>query len=97
MAVDSSYLARVKMSLRVTNTTFDAQISDLIEEAILDLTSTADIKSFTTSTIDALQSGAVIAYVSYRWFNDEKYFTCYNDMKAKMALSGKYRVIPDAE
>lgn len=95
MAVNSAFLAKVKTSLRVSATTFDTQISDLIEEAILDLTKTADIKTFTTDAngYDALQYGAVASYVAYKWFNDTKYFDVYNDMKQKMALSGSYRVV----
>ena len=93
MAVSSTYLAKVKLSLRVTSTTFDTQISDLIEEALLDLTQTADIETFAFDQADALQSGAIIAYVSYKWFNDSKYFEVYNDMKAKMALSSRYRSV----
>ena len=84
----------VKVALRVA--TDDAgitgQISDLIEEAILDLTTTADIKTFTTDNADAVQTGAVIAYVSYKWFGmDDKYFQAYNDQKMKMSLSSAYR------
>lgn len=98
MSVTTSFLATVKMALRVNFTNFDNQIESLIEEAILDLTETADIKAFTTSDADSLQTGAVIAYVQYKWFSDEKYLTIYNDMKQKMALSGKYRsVMPDEE
>lgn len=93
MAVSTTYLAKVKMSLRVTANTFDTQISDLIEEALLDLTKTADIKTFAFDSADALQSGAIIAYVSYKWFNDSKYFDVYNDMKQKMAISGHYRSV----
>ena len=95
MAVTTAFLTKVKTALRVsfTNTAIDSQITDLIEEAILDLTATADIKTFTSADADALQTGAVIAYVSYKWFGDEKYFTAYNDMKTKMALSGKYRSV----
>ena len=95
MAVTTAFLTKVKTALRVsfTNTAIDSQISDLIEEAILDLTATADIKTFTSADADALQTGAVIAYVSYKWYGDEKYFTAYNDMKTKMALSGKYRSV----
>lgn len=95
MAVNSAFLAKVKTSLRVSVNVFDSQISDLVEEAILDLTKTADIKTFSTDAggYDQLQYGAVIAYVAYKWFNDEKYFTVYNDMKQKMALSGDYRVV----
>lgn len=93
MAVSTTYLAKVKMSLRVTSNTFDTQISDLIEEALLDLTKTADIKTFAFDSADALQSGAIIAYVAYKWFNDVKYFDVYNDMKQKMAISGHYRSV----
>jgi len=98
MAVTAAFLAKVKTALRVSFNNLDSQITDLIEEAILDLTATADIKSFTSANADALQQGAVIAYVSYKWFNDDKYFVAYNDMKEKMALSGAYRsVMPDEE
>lgn len=98
MAVTAAFLAKVKMALRVNFTTLDTQIEDLIEEAILDLTATADIKTFTSADADQMQTGAVIAYVAYKWFGEEKYFTSYNDMKQKMALSGKYRsVMTDEE
>lgn len=93
MAVDTAFLNKVKSSLRVSFNNLDSQIESLIEEAILDMTSTADIKSFTSSDADPMQTGAVIAYVSYKWFNEEKYFTSYNDMKTKMALSSKYRAV----
>lgn len=99
MAVTETFLKKVKVALRVsyTNTDIDNQISDLIEEAILDLTATADIKSFTSADADPIQTGAVISYVSYKWFNEEKFFVAYNDMKQKMALSGKYRSVATNE
>lgn len=98
MAVTAAFLAKVKLALRVNFTTLDTQIEDLIEEAILDLTATADIKTFTSANADQMQTGAVIAYVAYKWFNEDKYFVSYNDMKQKMALSGKYRsVMTDEE
>ena len=98
MAVTDTFKAKVKTALRVSFNNFDSQITDLIESAILDLTETADIKTFTTADADALQTDAVIAYVQYRWFDDDKYFTIYNDMKAKMAISEKYRsVMPNEE
>ena len=97
MAVDTAFLSKVKTALRVSFNNLDGQISDLIEEAILDLTATADIKSFTSSDADPMQTGAVISYVSYKWFNDEKYLTSYNDMKTKMALSGQYRSVANDE
>lgn len=97
MAVDTAFLSKVKTALRVSFNNLDSQISDLIEEAILDLTATADIKTFDSSSADPMQTGAVISYVSYKWFGDEKYLTSYNDMKTKMALSGKYRSVANDE
>lgn len=97
MAVSASFLAKVKTSLRISFNNLDDEITSLIEEAILDLTETADIKPFTTDNADALQSGAVISYVSYRYFNDDSYFKAYNDMKEKLALSGKYRGVAPYE
>ena len=95
MAVTETFLKKVKVALRITytNADIDGQISDLIEEAILDLTATADIKTFTTADADPMQTGAVISYVSYKWYNEDKYFVAYNDMKNKMAVSGKYRSV----
>lgn len=98
MAVDATFLAKTKLELGVSYNNLDSVITDLIEEAILDLTATADIKSFTTSTADQLQQGAVILYVKWRWYGDDKYLTNYNDIKQKMALSGTYRsVVIDEE
>ena len=93
MAVTTAFLTKVKTAIRVSYNNLDSQITDLIDEAILDLTATADIKPFTTSDADAMQTGAVIAYVSYKWFNDDRFFAAYNDMKTKMALSGSYRSV----
>jgi len=92
MAVSSAFLGKVKLALRISSTSFDSQISDLIEEAILAAPTTADIRTFTTDNADAVQTGAVIAYVSYKWFGmDDKYFQAYNDQKMKMSLSSAYR------
>lgn len=93
MAVNANFLNKVKLAIRIKSSSFDSQITDLIEEAILDLTKTADIKDFTTEAngYDAMQLGAVIAYVSYKWYNDDKYLAVYNDQKMKMCTSSHYR------
>ena len=92
-----TFLEKVKLALRISSTSFDSQINDLIDAAILDLTKFADIKTFTTLTADAMQTNAVIAYVSYNWFKDEKYLTAYNNLKMQMSTSSYYRpeVVPD--
>lgn len=97
MAVPTTYLAKVKMALRISSDAFDSQLTDLCEEALLDLTKTADVKTFDFTNIDALQSGAIISYVAYRWFDDEKYFRAYNDLKEKMLLSTAYGVKEEGE
>lgn len=95
--VSATFMSKVKMNLRVTSDAFDAQIQDLIDEAILDLTKTSDIETFSVDSLDALQAGAVVAYIKYKWFNEEKFFKSYNDMKQKMALSSYYRGDSDDE
>ena len=84
-------LDKVKLALRISSTSFDSQINDLIDAAILDLTKFADIKTFTTTTADAVQTNAIIAYVSYNWFKDEKFLRAYNDLKMQMSTSSYYR------
>lgn len=86
-----TFLEKVKLALRISSTSFDSQLNDLIDAAILDLTKFADIKAFTTSTADALQTNAVIAYVSYNWYKDEKYLEAYNNLKMQMSTSSYYR------
>lgn len=98
MAVSATFLAEVKKEIGVSFNNLDTQIERLIEAAILDLTATADIKTFTSADADALQTGAVICYVKYMWFNDSKYKIAYDDIKEQMAVSGKYRsVMPNEE
>ena len=98
MPQTQTMLEKVKLALRISSTSFDSQINDLIDAAILDLTKFADIKEFTTTNADAIQTNAVIAYVSYNWFKDEKYLSAYNNLKMQMSTSSFYRpseVVPD--
>lgn len=94
-----SMLEKVKLALRISSTSFDSQINDLIDAAILDLTKFADIATFTTTNADALQTNAVIAYVAYnRYGKDAKYKAAYDDLKMQMSTSSAYRpseVVPD--
>jgi len=91
MSVSPTFLAKVKLALRKTDDDgFDSEIVDLIDEAIADLTSTANIKPFTSDNADSYQRGAVICYVQYKWYKDEKFLVMYNDHKSKMAVSSVY-------
>jgi len=99
MPQTQTMLEKVKLALRISSTSLDTQINDLIDAAILDMTKFADIKTFTTTTADALQTNAIIAYVSYKWYGeDTKYLEAYNNLKMQMSTSSYYRpaeVVPD--
>lgn len=73
------------------------QITGYINEAITDLTKTADIKSFTAETADDFQKGAVKIYCQIRWWESLGEYTraaalkpSYADFKATMAMSSEY-------
>lgn len=101
----------VKVALRVV--TDDAgitgQISDLIEEAKLDLIHTANINPAAVATPDALVKGAIKCYCGAVWSDDDdeaqRLKSCYDDYKAKLAMSTQYgtyepepqEVTPDEE
>lgn len=86
----------VKVALRVC--TDDAgitgQISDLIEEAKLDLSKTADISAAAVAAPDALVKGAIKCYCGSMWSDDpdeaDRLKKCYDDYKAKLAMSSAY-------
>ena len=86
----------VKVALRVcTNDAgITGQISDMIEEAKLDLCRTADISSASVNNPDALVKGAIKCYCSYVWTDDDlekqRLKACYDDYKAKLAMSSEY-------
>ena len=84
-------LTRVSASI---DTNLDTEIQRYINAAILDLTETTDILSFTATDADALQKEAIIAYALYSFEKDsvrkDKYKVAYDDLKTKMSMSSKY-------
>ena len=86
----------VKTALRVSTSDADitGQISDLIEEAKLDLQHTADVSASKIATPDALIKGAIKCYCAYIWTEDpnekDRLRSCYDDYKAKLAMSSEY-------
>lgn len=88
-------LDEAKTALRLTtnDTALTAEVQRLIDEAVIDLTVSADIKAININSLDAYEKGAIITYVKWKWFEDDKYRAPYEDIKAKMALSYKYRDI----
>lgn len=87
-------LTRIDTSLGVA---VDTEIQRYIDAAILDLTETTDIITFTAAEADALQKEAIIAYALYAFEKDatrkDKYKSAYDDLKEKMCLSSKYSTL----
>lgn len=87
-----------KTALRVSTTDagITAQIERLIEEAKLDLCRTADVGGayVMTDEPDALIKGAILCYVGFVWTTDPnekiRLKSCYDDYKAKLAMSSAY-------
>ena len=94
MAVSSAFLGKVKLALRISSTSFDSQISDLIEEAKLDLSKTANISAAAVAAPDALVKGAIKCYCGSMWSDDpdeaDRLKKCYDDYKAKLSMSSAY-------
>lgn len=87
-------LTRLEATL---STATETEFQRYVDAAILDLTQTTDIKSFTAASADALQREAVIAYALYSFEKDsvrkEKYKVAYDDLKEKMSLSSHYSTL----
>ena len=87
-------LTRIDTSL---GTSVETEFTRYINAAILDLSETTDIISFTAESADALQKEAIIAYALYSFEKDttrkEKYKVAYDDLKTKMLLSSKYSTL----
>lgn len=79
----------------------ETEFQRYIDAAILDLTSTTDIKPFTAAEADALQKEAIIAYCHYRYELDvtrkEEYKKSYDDLKEQLLMSSKYSTLGKAE
>ena len=86
----------VKVALRVCtdDAGINAQIADMIEEAKLDLSKTANISAAAVAAPDALIKGAIKCYCGSMWSDDpdeaDRLKKCYDDYKAKLAMSSAY-------
>lgn len=87
-------LNSVKLSLRISNSFFDNEISDLIEAAKLDL-GIAGVENLETQ--DSLVKRAITIYVKahFGWDNPdaERLERSYVLLKQHLALSGEYNVV----
>lgn len=87
---DSTILAAVKLSLRITTTAFDSEISDLIDAALLDLGVAGVTEDDTTN---ALIRRAVTTYVRLHFGQPDDYDrlkASYDEQKAQMSMSTGY-------
>lgn len=92
-----AFIDEVRFSLRITvsnNTALNTEIQRWIDEAILDLTKTTDINTFTTSTADALLKGAIIDYCHFKYEADpnikKSYKDSYDSAKTQLLMSSAY-------
>ena len=83
-------LEKVKMALRITTTAYDAELTDLIESAKLDLSIAGVVLP---PTIDALVTRAVITYCKMSFGIPEDYDrlkASYDEQKAQLATATGY-------
>lgn len=84
--------AKTRLRITVDNPAINAEIQDYIESAILDLTKTADIATFTEP--DALLKQAIFTYVKAKWTKDlnesEKLMASYDSQKSTLLMSSEY-------
>lgn len=75
----------------------ETELQRYIDSAILDLTTTTDIKPFTADEADALLKEAIISYALYSFEKDstrkDKYKVAYDDLKTKLSLSSHYSTL----
>lgn len=83
-------LERVKLALRITSETFDAELTGLIMSAQLDLGVAGVVLP---STLDELCTTAVITYCKMNFGNPENYDRlkkAYDEQKAQLGMASGY-------
>lgn len=83
-------LERVKLALRITSETFDAELTGLITSAQLDLGVAGVVLP---STLDELCTTAVITYCKMNFGNPENYDRlkkAYDEQKAQLGMASGY-------
>lgn len=83
-------LEKVKMALRITTTAYDAELTDLIESAKLDMSIAGVVLP---PAIDALVTKAIITYCKMSFGIPEDYDrlkASYDEQKAQLATATGY-------
>lgn len=87
-------LEKIKKSLRITHTSLDDEIRDLINAALADLRISGVVNLLET---DPLIIRAVTVYCKANFGldnpNSEKYQASYESLKNHLSLSGEYNVV----
>jgi len=87
---DTQILASVKMALPITTTAYDSEIQELIDSAVLDLT-TAGVEI--PSTIDGLMLTAIKTYCRMHFgapANYDQLKASYDEQKAQLGMRTGY-------
>lgn len=86
-------LAAVKLSLRITTTAFDSELTDLINAALLDMGIAGITKITVAETTDALIRRAVITYCRLHFGQPDDYDrlkASYDEQKAQLSMATGY-------
>jgi uncharacterized membrane protein len=92
----TAMLSAAKLALRVTTQAFDAEITDLIDAAILDM-GVAGVTN--DDTTDALIKRAVITYVRMHFGQPDDYErlkAAYDEQKAQLSMASGYTTWTEA-
>lgn len=88
----TTMLANVKAAMRITVTAYDAEITSLINAAVLDL----GIAGITVpDAIDALVTRAIITYCRCNFGSPDDYDrlkAAYDEQKAQLQMSSNYHI-----
>lgn len=94
MAIGQTYLASVRLYMRLTAKTFDSELTDLINAARADMVLGGVLEDRASDENDPLVLRAVAAYVKAEFGLDnadsEKYRAAYNDLKTRLMLADAY-------
>ena len=89
-----SMLADVKIALRITNSAYDVEITDLIAAARQDLILSGVLPTKANSNTDPLIKRAVVTYCKAHFGYDnpdhERLSAAYTHLKMSMTLAGDY-------
>lgn len=101
MAVSSAYLAKIRRGVRIqTDTDFDAELTDIIEECRLDLQAVGVTSGKATSETDSLILGAVRSFARWKFpvsekaaeQNREDYMTQRDELRRRTGYAEAYDV-----